>query len=227
MINNYQIMRMISKKQLIKTFVSFRRYYLDKMLFSTCFYGRVLDIGGKKENKRGNFRPPLDNVESWEYCNIDASTKPDYNCSAEDIPVDDEAFDIVLMTEVLEHLENPEIVLQECKRILKIGGQMILTMPFLYPIHADPYDFQRWTPEKIKNVLKNTGFDIENIIFMGGFIAVVLDIVLLNLKTSFASKIVRRIIVYISPLLVWLDFRMNTAEGITTGFYISAKKCGK
>jgi len=45
--------------------------------------------------------------------NIDKSINPDYLCSADDIPVEDESFDIVLLAEVLEHIENPIEVLKE------------------------------------------------------------------------------------------------------------------
>ena len=141
--------------------LTFRRHYLDSVLFNANFKGSVLDIGGKKNNKRGNFRPPLDKVDSWKYLNNDASTNPDYCCSAEDIPIDSEQFDIVLIAEVLEHLENPSKVLQEAYRITKKSGKIIATMPFLYPIHADPYDYQRWTPEKIKLEFEKVGFTIE------------------------------------------------------------------
>jgi len=43
---------------------SFRRYYLDQFLLGTEFYGNVLDLGGKKEQKRGGFHPPLGKVIS-------------------------------------------------------------------------------------------------------------------------------------------------------------------
>ena len=131
-------------------FITFRRHYLDKLLFGVKWHGKVLDIGGKKKNKRGQFRPPLDQVESWEYVNIDPSTDPDYLCSADDIPVPNGSYDMVLMTEVLEHLEKPVEVLKEAYRILKPGGEIIITMPFLWAVHADPEDFQRWTGQRIR-----------------------------------------------------------------------------
>lgn len=113
-----------------------------------------------KDNKRGQFRPPLDKVTTWEYLNIDGSTKPDYHCSADHIPVEDNSFDTLLLTEVLEHLEEPMDVLKECFRVLKKGGKLIATMPFLYPVHADPYDFQRWTGVRLTKNLKKSGSPI-------------------------------------------------------------------
>ena len=52
------------------------RFYIDKFLNSQKKYmqGEVLDIGGKKDNKRGNFAPPYNLVKSWKFLNNDKST---------------------------------------------------------------------------------------------------------------------------------------------------------
>lgn len=202
------------------SFITFRRYYLDKVLSDIKFYGKVLDVGGKKENKRGTFRPPLDKIESWEYLNIDESTNPDYLCSADNIPVDDNTFDIVMLAEVIEHLENPIAVLNECYRVLKKDGKIVVTIPFLNALHADPYDFQRWTDVKIENVFNKSGFKL--IKPMGGKVAVIYD--LLNFSqtpTSFNTRILRKILKVISPIFKILD---KPNRFVTTGYFIEAKK---
>ena len=204
------------------SFITFRRYYLDKVLISTSFYGKVLDVGGKKDNKRGIFRPPLDTVVSWEYLNIDESTNPDYSCSADNIPVDDNTFDIIILAEVVEHLENPIDALQECYRVLKKDGRIITTIPFLNALHADPYDFQRWTDVKIENELSKIGFKNISIKPMGGKAAVIYD--LLNFSqtpTSFKTRIFRKILQMISSIFKILD---KPNRFITTGYFIEAKK---
>ena len=204
------------------SFITFRRYYLDKVLSDINFYGKVLDVGGKKENKRGTFRPPLDKIESWEYVNIDESTNPDYLCSADNIPVDDNTFDIVMLAEVIEHLENPIAVLNECYRVLKKDGKIVVTIPFLNALHADPYDFQRWTDIKIENVFNKSGFKLINIKPMGGKAAVIYD--LLNFSqtpTSFNTRILRKILKVSSPIFKILD---KPNRFVTTGYFIEAKK---
>jgi len=65
----------------------FRRHYLDAELSRTDFRGKILDVGGSKTNRRGSFIPPMKNVISWEYLNIDPSAKPDYLCPADKIPL--------------------------------------------------------------------------------------------------------------------------------------------
>jgi ubiquinone/menaquinone biosynthesis C-methylase UbiE len=214
------------------SFITFRRYYLDKALLATTFYGKVLDVGGKKDNKRGKFRPPLKNVESWKYLNIDKSTNPDYYCSADNIPVEDNSFNVILLAEVLEHLENPIEVITECHRILKEDGKLIITMPFLYSIHADPYDFQRWTDVKLKLELKKLGFKNIKIEPMGSLFAVIYDLIYSSLtlssknSQSFRNRFLRRFILPIfAKILMFLDKKyMYKSKYITTGYFIEVYK---
>ena len=57
------------------------------------------------------------------------------------IPVDDNSFDVVLCTEVFEHLPNPLLALKEFSRILQCGGQLIITAPFNSLTHFAPFHF--------------------------------------------------------------------------------------
>lgn len=213
-------------------FISCRRYYLDKVLTETSFQGKILDVGGKKDNKRGDFRPPLDTVDTWEYLNIDGSTNPDYNCSADHIPVDNDSFDTLLLAEVLEHLEKPDDVLRECHRVLKKGGKLVATMPFLNPVHADPYDFQRWTDVKIKDTFVNCGFNNINIRPMGGVFAVIYDLLYVSLgsasknRRAFKNRLINKVFMPpLAKLFLWLDQKyIYKSERITTGYYIEAGK---
>ncbi len=212
--------------------MTFRRHYLDKVLAETDFRGRVLDIGGKKINKRGRFRPPVDKVETWEYLNIDESTEPDYLCSAEHIPVDDNSFDILLLTEILEHLENPEVVLKECFRVLKKGGKLIATMPFLYPVHADPYDFQRWTDARFRNTLEKIGFTGIKVTPMGGIFAVIYDLLYASMtsasknRRSIKNRVLKRVFMpSVARIFLRLDQKyIYKSKAITTGYYVEASK---
>lgn len=61
------------------------------------------------------------------------------------IPLPDESVDLIIMTEVLEHLKNPLNALKEAYRILKDNGLLLLTTPMTWPIHERPNDFFRYT----------------------------------------------------------------------------------
>jgi len=59
---------------------------------------------------------------------------------AHHLPFENEKFDVILCTEVLEHLHSPEIAISEMERVLKKGGKLILTTRFIYPLHDIPHD---------------------------------------------------------------------------------------
>ncbi|MBU1196110.1 MAG: methyltransferase domain-containing protein [Proteobacteria bacterium] len=212
--------------------LTFRRYFLDQVLEKIEFSGKVLDIGGVRENQRGRFRPPMGNVKSWQYLNIDASTSPDYCCSAENIPIKDSELDMILMAEVMEHLENPGMVLSECHRILKADGKIVITTPFMYMIHAHPHDYQRWTLEGIQREMIRAGFAVKDIQPMGGLFAAVYDLVRggLVLASTNSRKLSNRAIVkFVLPIFFQLfllldkkyDYKRNW---ITTGYCAIGKK---
>jgi len=74
------------------------------------------------------------------------------------LPFRDSAFDIVLLSNVLEHIPNVDFLLRECFRILKTDGLILGTIPFLMRIHQKPYDFNRFTHYKLEKLLRETGF---------------------------------------------------------------------
>lgn len=125
---------------------------------------------------RGTFRPPLEAVECWHYVNTDASTEPDYLACAEHIPIPDGSYDMVVLSEVLEHLVEPEKALAVAFRLLAPGDALVCAAPFLYPLHPDPDDYQRWLPAKYKKVLGDMGFQSITVTPMGGFFAVSYDL---------------------------------------------------
>src|SRR5262249_18078329 len=82
--------------------------------------------------------------------------------------------DTVLATEVMEHLPDSGAFLQEVGRVLRAGGRLILTVPFMEPIHEEPRDYFRFTPYGLRALLDRHGFDVERILPKGGFWSVVI-----------------------------------------------------
>ena len=72
----------------------------------------------------------------------------------------DSTFDLILSTQVLEHVKIPNAYLRECYRLLKPGGQLYLTTHGTYPDHACPYDFYRWTTDGLAQDISGVGFTI-------------------------------------------------------------------
>jgi len=69
-----------------------------------------------------------------------------------------ETFDIILSTQVSEHVVNPDVYFKECFRLLKPGGKLILTTHGIWDEHGSPYDFQRWTDSGLTRDLEAAGF---------------------------------------------------------------------
>ena len=94
----------------------------------------------------------------------------DYCCDASNIPVPDKSFDVILCSEVLEHVFEPTKVIKEFGRIIKPGGQLILTAPLGSGIHQAPHHyFGGFTPYWYEKILKESGFEKIIIQPNGGF----------------------------------------------------------
>ncbi len=74
------------------------------------------------------------------------------------MPFEDEAFEVVLCTGLLEHLEEPAEALKEMKRVLKKGGRIFIGASSAFSIHDAPHDFFHFTPYGLEYILKKQGW---------------------------------------------------------------------
>jgi ubiquinone/menaquinone biosynthesis C-methylase UbiE len=95
--------------------------------------------------------------------------RPDITWNGEVIPLPDGSVDSAMATEVLEHCPEPARVLSEIFRVLRPGGALFLTVPFLWPLHDVPYDEFRYTPFALQRLLKNAGYNFVEVRPMGGW----------------------------------------------------------
>ncbi len=75
----------------------------------------------------------------------------------------DQAFDMVLSTQVLEHCRWPDRYLFEVKRVLKKEGRLVLSTHGLFEEHACPSDFYRWTADGLRTVVETNGFKVRSL----------------------------------------------------------------
>lgn len=76
------------------------------------------------------------------------------------INIENNSTEVVLSTQVLEHVENPEEYLSECFRILKDDGLLILSTHGYWMYHPTPNDYWRWTSSGLQKIIKQAGFEI-------------------------------------------------------------------
>jgi len=210
---------------------TYRRKILDNLQekYKHLYKGVVLDIGGRD---RGYFKKPKDNVEKWIFADIVKEHNPDIVLDVANMKnMGDKSIDVINAIELFEHVEDIEKGLDECYRILKKGGIMIISVPFLYPIHADPYDFQRWTEDKWRIELEKRGFKIEKIEIMGRFFTVFGDMLKLLIKSlPFGIRHLSYVLFPIIDLIVLLDNydtiikNMEKLSKYHGGYFIICKK---
>ncbi len=135
---------------------------------------RVLDLGGITGKKRGRFdlsRYPLDITVA----NASAKANPDVLCDAASVPRATASFDAVILGEVVEHLLEPEATLRECARLLRPGGVLLATAPFLFRVHDDPIDVGRYTATWWEDRLSKSGFSQIRVERQGMFFSVMAE----------------------------------------------------
>ncbi len=209
---------------------SYRRKMIDRLLaeHDHLYSGRVMDIGGKD---RGKFVKPRNRVNKWFVVDITASNEPDLLADVCDLSeLESEQFDVVNATELFEHVSDLEKGLRECVRVLKQNGIMIISMPFLFPIHADPSDFQRWTEHKWRQEAVSVGLEIQELIPMGRYFTVLADMwkTLVRIIPVRPLQWVCYLTYPLCSLLVRFDdlgiVRRSTLGNYTTGYFIVCRK---
>jgi SAM-dependent methyltransferase len=123
--------------------------------------GDVLDFGG---GSKSHYIKNI-NCKSYKSINIDQRIEPTWLIKAGDpIPNLKNKFDTVISFNTIEHIYEPSKLIFEFYRILKPGGTVLITTPFLFPIHGHPDDFFRPTPSWYRQTLNYYGFREINII---------------------------------------------------------------
>ncbi len=212
-------------------FISFRRYYLDLILEENkhVFKGRVLDVGGKRDNRRGSFEPPYEQVEDWFFLNNDKQTNPDILIDLPNIPLEDNSIDVVLCTEVMEYIYDFRELLFQMGRVIKPGGVLILSTPFIGALHGDSEgDYYRFTESLLIKELTDS-FTIESVERMGGIVAVIYDLfrsyMSYQTKRSFMIRVLSALFIKSNRFFIWLDkksFKNNYY--INSGFLLVVRK---
>jgi SAM-dependent methyltransferase len=108
---------------------------------------------------------------------VTAETNPDYVGTAEESGLDSEAFDLVICTQVIEHVDDPWAAIREITRILKPGGNLIVTVPHVWFFHPHPHDHWRFTQEGIVRLLESCGLTPEELHAQGGSLVAFCQIV--------------------------------------------------
>lgn len=187
------------------------KYYLKKIAGNTT----LVDIGcGTKP-----YKDYVDKTVKYIGVDLDsANDNVDLISSAYSINLKSENADYVISFQVLEHLEEPLLMLKEACRILKIGGEICITFPMSEHLHEEPYDFFRYTEHGISYLLRSAGFNKIKIIRQGTNYA--------NIGRRLAQLISGKRILNLSvPLINFIFMKLENRKGCDVmNYMVIAKK---
>jgi len=122
--------------------------------------GRLLDVGCGVKPYRMLFK-----VDGYVGLDIDSNLSrqrgiADYFYDGKVFPFADASFDAILCSQVLEHVFNPDEFLGEIVRVLKPDGKLLLTVPFVWDEHEQPYDYARYSSFGLCALLERQGLKV-------------------------------------------------------------------
>ena len=203
--------------------------------------GDLLDVGAGDSPWRSLLRTDV------KYFGLDVSNSNDFKMSSagddityydgEMFPFPGEKFMSVLCIEVLEHVKDPTKMLGEIYRVLIRGGTLLLSVPWSARRHHIPFDFYRFTPEGLRQLLIVAGFESIEIVPRGSEAHVIANKLLLfvigtlKFKQSFGYILRLLLLFFVMPMLAfwylmsWIyDLFGAVSENDPLGYFVKASK---
>jgi len=149
-------------------------------------HGALADLGCGNAPLAGVYAPHVESM-LW----IDWPTSPHRLVTpdieqdlAEPLVLPSGSLDTVLLTDVLEHMRDPDRLIAEVRRVLRPGGRAIIGVPFLYWLHEEPHDHHRYTIHKLRDFAARHGFEMIEERVYGGGLDVVRDLLTKTVHTQ-------------------------------------------
>ncbi len=113
---------------------------------------RVLDVGSGIKPYYPFF---IDKVDEYIGVDLFPGDVVDVVASSDKLPFEDESFDVVISTQVFEHLAEPGLTAKEIYRVLKPGGMALVSLPFVWEVHDVPKDYWRYSIDGVKKLFSS------------------------------------------------------------------------
>lgn len=140
--------------------------------------GRLIDLGCGDVPLYGAYKNYVQEVTCVDWHEPpDKVSHLDYTCDLNrKLIFQDNSFDTVLLSDVLEHIRHPESLLKEISRILVPGGKVLMNVPFLYWLHEPPFDYFRYTEYALRDFAEDCNFSVIELTALGGAVDVLADL---------------------------------------------------
>lgn len=140
--------------------------------------GRVLDLGCGKVPLWEAYRDLSSQVVCVDWGNtLHKNEFLDFECDlSQPLPFGDEEFDTIILSDVLEHLPQPELLWSEMTRIMRPSATLLMNVPFYYWLHETPFDFYRYTEFALRRFVSKAGLQLLHLESIGGAPEVMADV---------------------------------------------------
>jgi SAM-dependent methyltransferase len=167
---------------------------------------RLLDVGGKGKPYACFF---AGRVTKHYVLDVAPAYSVDVVGDARSMPFCDASMDVVLITQVLEHIPDPIAVIGEIRRVLKPGGTLLLSVPSIFPQHGSPGDYWRYMPQGLEWILR----DFHNVTVNGEAGTVPSIFLVLNVYLQLLTGPLP----WLQRLLRWTICPLNNSAGLLVG----------
>jgi SAM-dependent methyltransferase len=146
------------------------------------------------------------------------------------LPFADDSFNTLILSDVLEHIKNPEVLWSEMHRVLASGGYLLLNVPFYYWLHEEPNDYYRYTKYRLQSFAEEAGFSVTKLEELGGVPEVLTDISAKTLSHTIPligkplAKLYQRLTWFFINTRLGKKFSVKTATNFPFGYGMVVKK---
>jgi SAM-dependent methyltransferase len=139
------------------------------------------------------------------------------------LPLPDGSADLVLSTQVLEHVEAPVSYLAEAYRVLRPGGSLVLTTHGIMYLHRDPQDYWRWTSDGLALVVSDAGFRVAEQRGILGLAAAALQLLQAGTAGRVPRFLRRPYVVLMQALIALADRRASESSRVENGLVLGIR----
>ncbi len=193
--------------------------------------GRLLDLGCGKVPLYLAYRGFVTECVCVDWGNtLHKNEYLDFECDlTKKLPFKDNEFDTMILSDVLEHIPEPELLWKEVARVLALNGKVLMNVPFFYSVHEQPCDYYRYTEFALRRFVETAGLKIITLRSIGGAVEVVADILA---KILLRVRWIGRPIACLIQWMAWAFGRtrygrrisQSTGQNFPLGYFLVAEK---
>ena len=147
----------------------------------------------------------------------------------QNLEIESNTFNAIILSDVLEHIRKPEILLHETYRVLQKDGVLLMNVPFFYWLHEHPFDYFRYTQYALRSMAEDCGYTVIELKPYGGAPEILTDITAKLVKNV---PVVGKYLAMALQKMTWLlvqtkwgkHISAKTAQNFPFGYVMIAKK---